>query len=131
MHTTAYQEARKLATERHQRAVLRILRGTEGWISDRDIAETMRQNPDSFERTVRLIIHDLRRDGYPIASESGRGYRWAAKDPKQITATIADLRSRANNMLETANIMERGLYREIGGKKAAAQIDAGQQPMHL
>ena len=87
--------------------------------------------PPSGERSVRLIIRDLRREGYPIASESGRGYKWADRDPKAITNTIADLRSRANDLNQTADAMERSIYKEIGGKKAATLIDAGQEPMRL
>ena len=130
MQTIAYQEAQRINTERNQRAVLRILQGTYCWITDDEIANSMGL-PPSGERSVRLIIRDLRREGYPIASESGRGYKWADRDPKAITNTIADLRSRANDLNQTADAMERSIYKEIGGKKAATLIDAGQEPMRL
>ena len=128
MKTAQYEEAKRLNTERNQRAVLRILQGTQGWITDVAIARLMGKS-DSFERTVRDIIRDLRHDLLPIASESGRGYCWAPNDPEAMKATIADFRHRAKNMWETADLMVRGLYRELGGKKAAQLIDDGQQPM--
>jgi len=118
MQTQQYQEAKKLNTERHQRAILGILQGLPRgvWTTDRRIAELMGQDADKFERTVRLIIRDLRRQGYPIASESGKGYRWPI-NIADVDRTIADLRSRASDLYTTARAMRRGVWEIFGGQE--------------
>ena len=106
MQTEEYKYAKKLNTERNQRIILRILRGcTDKFITDRQIAVTMGQDPNSFERVVRLCIRELRREGYPIVSESGKGYKWPA-NRQEAEKTIAEFRSRARDLNETANTME-------------------------
>lgn len=52
---------------------------------------------------VREIVRSLRRKGYPICSGS-KGY-WLG-DREEIAHTIAQLRSRGTDMLETARAME-------------------------
>lgn len=57
------------------------------------------------ERTFREAVRDLRREGHPIISEStGRGYRLGTKKEARVMAR--ELRSRAYDMLKTANAME-------------------------
>jgi len=115
MQTEAFLIAKQLNTERNQRAVLRILKGVSNFITDEKIAEMMGQDPKKFERTVRLIIRDLRRQGHPIVSESGKGYRFP-KSIAEVDATIADLHSRAADMRETAEAMKRGAYALFAGQ---------------
>ena len=116
MQTEAYAIAKTLNTERNQRAVLRIVQGVSDFITDEEIASMMGQDPKKFERTVRLIIRDLRRQGHPIVSESGKGYRFP-RSKDEVDATVADLRSRASDMRETAEAMEAGAYKMFAGQE--------------
>lgn len=57
------------------------------------------------ERTIRKCIHNLRKQGHPICSTaSSRGYWIGTK--ADVTATANEMRSRAYELLRTANIME-------------------------
>lgn len=103
-----------------QRSVMRALQEANGWITDDEIAARIESN----ERAVRLVIRELRRAGKPIASESGKGYLWALNDAEAMRVTIAEFRSRGNDLFETARAMERNLY--PAGKKQAEQMSAGQ-----
>lgn len=130
MQTTAYQEAKKLNTGVAQREVLRVLKGwrpNDGWITDEEIALEM--DPASNERAVRIIIRDLRLAGQPIASESGRGYKWAKDDPDAMLATIAEINSRIGKLSQLGTALEKSYYASTGGKKATKQIEAGQMQL--
>lgn len=57
------------------------------------------------ERTFRETVRALRREGHPIISESsGHGYRLGTR--KEAKAMARELRSRAYDMLKTANAMD-------------------------
>ena len=58
------------------------------------------------ERTIRKCIHNLRKQGHPICSSaSSRGYWLGTK--ADVTATANEMRSRAYELLRTANTMDR------------------------
>lgn len=64
------------------------------------------------ERTFREAVRLLRREGHPIISESsGHGYRLGTKKEARIMAR--ELRSRAYDMLRTANAMESQLDGQV------------------
>lgn len=64
------------------------------------------------ERTFRQAVHDLRREGHLIISESGGGgYRLGTK--KEAAVVAREMRSRAYDMLKTANMMEGTLEGQI------------------
>ncbi|WP_251615849.1 hypothetical protein [Senimuribacter intestinalis] len=64
------------------------------------------------ERTFREAVRQLRREGYQIISESrGHGYRLGTKKEAKVMAR--ELRSRAYDMLRTANAMESQLDGQV------------------
>jgi len=65
------------------------------------------------ERTIRKGIQSLRKKGYPICSSaSSKGYWMGSKD--DVTATANEMRSRAYELLRTANTMDRMDPNQIG-----------------
>tara|TARA_Y100000034_G_C6570908_1_gene247425 strand:+ start:98 stop:409 length:312 start_codon:yes stop_codon:yes gene_type:complete len=62
--------------------------------------------------TVRNIVRQLRREGHPIASGSN-GYYYA-RYKTELVSTINNLRSRANDLLKTANILEAAYTHKSG-----------------
>lgn len=77
------------------------------------------------ERTFRQAVHDLRREGHLIISDSdGRGYRLGTR--KEAAAVAREMRSRAYDMLKTAARMEGNLEGQIdylGILEAKDEID--------
>lgn len=64
------------------------------------------------ERTFRQAVHDLRREGHLIISESdGGGYRLGTR--KEAAIVAREMRSRAYDMLKTANLMDGKLEGQI------------------
>lgn len=64
------------------------------------------------ERTFRETVRLLRREGHPIISESsGHGYRLGTKKEARVMAR--ELRSRAYDMLKTANAMDSQLDGQV------------------
>lgn len=70
------------------------------------------------ERKVRDIIRDLRRMGHPIGS-GAQGF-WFISDPQEHRATMANLKSRAFDMLRTVSIQERIPAAELAGQLRVA-----------
>lgn len=70
-------------------------------------AETISQIANLSRRTVTLQIEEARRRGTLICS-SDRGY-WLPETPAEARHTVAKLRRRAVNQLQTAQQMELGL----------------------
>lgn len=65
------------------------------------------------ERTIRKGIQSLRKKGYPVCSTaSSKGYWMGSKD--DVTATANEMRSRAYELLRTANTMDRIDPNQIG-----------------
>lgn len=65
------------------------------------------------ERTIRKGIQALRKKGYPVCSSaSSKGYWMGSKD--DVTATANEMRSRAYELLRTANTMDRIDPNQIG-----------------
>jgi len=58
------------------------------------------------DRQIRDAVTELRKQGYAICSDSGRaGYYYS---PQHVSHTIAELKSRAGELFETARALERG-----------------------
>lgn len=76
-------------------------------ISKRMIAALCRLEYNATtDRQIREAVAELRKRGYPICSDSGRaGYYY---NPDHIEHTIAELKSRAEELFETARALERG-----------------------
>lgn len=65
------------------------------------------------ELTFRECVRQLRREGYAIISESrGHGYRLGTKKEARVMAR--ELRSRAYDLLKTANLMDGQVDGQIG-----------------
>lgn len=60
--------------------------------------------------TVRSIVRELRREGKPIIS-TGDGYFYS-ESSKDIEILIADLHSRATDMLQTAKIFQEKFFKK-------------------
>jgi len=58
------------------------------------------------DRQIRDAVAELRKEGEPLCSDSGKaGYYYSLEDRYH---TIAELRSRGTELLETARALERG-----------------------
>jgi len=66
------------------------------------------------DRTVRRAIEELRRSHYPIGNGAKSGYTYGANEG--LRKTIADMRSKALNQLNTAAALERCLT--VDGQEA-------------
>lgn len=75
-------------------------------VSGQEIPPAKRTNNNPHDRRVRLAIAEMRKEGDPICSDSSGGYWWAAS-PEEIEGLVAELESRARDLLETANRMRR------------------------
>ena len=67
------------------------------------------------ERTIRLLINDLRTEGIRVcADSSGRGY-WIAEGEVDYKRFRAEYVSRASNIFRTVNAMDNAAEGQIGG----------------
>ena len=67
------------------------------------------------DRQIRDAVSELRKQGHPICSDSGKaGYYFSRHAVNQ---TIAELTARGTDLLETARALERG--REVGQMELA------------
>jgi hypothetical protein len=58
------------------------------------------------DRQIRDAVTQLRKDGHPICSTSGKSGYWY--DPASVPIVIADMRSRIVDMSETIRALEKG-----------------------
>lgn len=108
MQTQQYTEDQSRNDSILQRNLLRRIRGG-GIITYRQLAQELNRP----ERTIRLAVRDLRRQGHPICSESGQGIKWP-ESRQDVEKTIAELRSRVADLNETAAALERGSVKLFG-----------------
>ena len=65
---------------------------------------------NQVDRKIRDMVTELRKQGYPIISTSGKSGYWY--DPDSVGIIIADMRSRIIDMSETVRALERGYMPE-------------------
>lgn len=70
---------------------------------------------------VRAIVADLREAGYPICSDTHRGY-WVTDDPLVLQQTADSLRRRAVKIFRSARALERAIATWCEGKQIELEI---------
>lgn len=58
------------------------------------------------DREIRAAIQTLRNNGYPVMSSSSTNGYWIARNEDEIYMLIAELKSRASEMMNTARSLE-------------------------
>lgn len=58
------------------------------------------------DREIRAAVQTLRNNGYPVMSSSKTNGYWIARNEDEIYMLIAELKSRANEMMNTARSLE-------------------------
>jgi hypothetical protein len=112
-------QAKMANTTGVQAQILQIIQrrpGERNAITDVQICEVLGRSK-GYERTVRDAIRTMRKSGIPICSASGVGYHWP-EDFGDIDTTVAELRSRAEDMWHTAKMIEDGAANLFGGQRS-------------
>lgn len=110
-----------------ERAVLRTLEkrvGREMAISRQELVKTIVSlGCSASDRAIRAKINELRKQGVLICSAGGHdGGYWLAKDRQEVDAFLgAEIRSKAMDLLETANAMSEAA-RERWGEGVQASM---------
>ena len=58
------------------------------------------------DREIRAAVKNLRDNGYPVMSSSKKSGYWIARNEDEIHMLIAELKSRASEMMNTARSLE-------------------------
>lgn len=120
--TTYYDRVIAPMPEGIERSVMTILAehiGEEKRISLEALTFAVMGNHSvSNERKVRQAVENLRLQGVPIMSESGKSGRWLAKDENERAAVVREFEARAAN-----------LQKVISALRSATIPYAGEQPV--
>ena len=107
-------------TEWERGAVLTILSGHVGYKNAISRKRLLRSHllSDASDRRLRMIIHQLRMDGELICSRGGiKGGYWMAENLDDVQSFLnTELRSRAYDMLKTAQRMEHSAIAQFGSQ---------------
>lgn len=74
--------------------------------------------PEIDQRTLRLVIRDMRLDGEPICSAAGAGYFWPSSLEEVEECRAVEFDSKAKDMLHTGKAMFEGAVRHFGHQRS-------------
>lgn len=76
-------------------------------LSDEPISKNELHSMTGYsDREIRAAVQTLRNNGYPVMSSSKTNGYWIARNEDEIYMLIAELKSRASEMMNTARSLE-------------------------
>lgn len=102
-----------------KRDVLKVIsqcKGRGNRISKSEIAALLHYDykdatNNTVNRQMRLVINELRKEGYLILSDSGGAGYWMASEYQEVHDVVSELESRAKDMLEQSRILRNAAER--------------------
>ena len=102
-------DAQKSANQNYQDNYIMTTIEAQVWnrLSQKPITKEQLYSMTGYnDREIRAAVQTLRNNGYPVMSSSKRSGYWIARNEDEIHMLIAELKSRANEMMNTVRSLE-------------------------
>ena len=120
MKTKKYEnilETMPVGLKKNMLHVILQCKGRENRISKQQVASLLHMEYNATtDRLMRITVNVLRKEGYLILSDSGGAGYWYADSFDEVNDTVAEMKSRASDLLEQSAILLSSAEREYSGQ---------------